>query len=67
MHVKLMLEGGLDNLYGMVCATCMHGMDVMVPFEVPSIANESAMSFPLIHVWALTFWIVILCQKYVMC
>jgi hypothetical protein len=60
-------EGGLANLYGMVCATCMRGMGVMVPFEVPSIASELAMSFPLIHVWALTFWIVILCRNHVMC
>ena len=55
MLVRLVREGGLANLYGMVCATCMRGMGVMVPFEVPSIASESAMSFPLIHVWALTF------------
>ena len=51
MHVRLVLGGGLANLYGMVCATCMHGMGIMVPFEVPSIANESAMSFPFINVW----------------
>ena len=50
MLVRLVLEGGLANLYGMVWATCMCGMAVMVPFEVPSSANESAMSFPLIHV-----------------
>ena len=50
MPVRLVLEGGLANLYCMVWATCMSGMGVMVPFEVPSIANELAMSFPLIHV-----------------
>ena len=50
MHVRLVLEGGLANLYGMVWATCMCCMDVMVPFEVPSIASELAMLFPLIHV-----------------
>ena len=48
--VRLVLEGGLANLYGMVWATCMHGMGVMVSFEVLSFASESAMSFPLIHV-----------------
>ena len=67
MLVRLVLEEGLANLYGMVCATCMRGMGVMVPFEVPSIANESAMSFPLIRVWALTFWIILLCRNHVMC
>lgn len=50
MHGKSVLEGGLTNLYGMPWATCMHGMGVMVPFEVPSFANESAMSFPIILV-----------------
>ena len=50
MHVRLVLEGGLPNVYGMVWATCMRDMGVMVPFEVPSIASESAMSFPLILV-----------------
>ena len=50
MHVRLLLEGGLANLYGMVWATCMRSMGVMVPFEVPSIAIESAMSFLLVHV-----------------
>ena len=50
MYVRLVLEGGLGNLNGMVCSTCLRGMGVMVPFEVPSIASESAMSFPLIHV-----------------
>ena len=50
MPVRLVLEGGLANLYGMVWATCMCGMGVKVPFEVPSIANESAMSFLSIHV-----------------
>ena len=44
MHVRLVLEGGLANLYGMVWATCMRGMGVMVPFEVPSFANESTIS-----------------------
>jgi hypothetical protein len=60
MHVRLVLEGGLANLYGMVCAICMHGMGVMVPFEVPSIVSESAVSFPFILVWALPFLIDIL-------
>ena len=46
MHVKLVLEGDLARLYGMVWATCMRGMGVMVLFEVPSFASESAMSFP---------------------
>ena len=32
MHVRLVLEGGLTNLYGMVWATCMRGMSVVVPF-----------------------------------
>ena len=50
MYVRLVLEEGLGNLNGMVCSTCLRGMGVMVPFEVPSIASESAMSFPLIHV-----------------
>ena len=50
MPVRLVVEGGLASLYGMVWATCMRGMGVMVPFEVPSIASESAMSFLLIHV-----------------
>ena len=50
MHVRLVLEGGLPRLYGMVWATCMRSMGVMVPFEVPSIASKSAMLFPLIHV-----------------
>lgn len=45
---------------------CMHGMGIMVPLVVPWVASESAMSFPLILVWALTFWIVILCLNYVM-
>ena len=48
MHVRLVLEGGFANLYGMVWATCMHDMGAMVPFEVPSFASESAMSFPLL-------------------
>ena len=46
MHVRLVLEGGLANLYGMVWATCMHKMGVMVPFEVPSFASKLAMSIP---------------------
>ena len=41
-----MFEGELANLYGMVWATRMHGMVVMMPFEVPSFANESACHFP---------------------
>ena len=45
MHVTLVLQGGLANLYDMVWATCMRGMGVMVPFKVPSFAIESAMSF----------------------
>ena len=28
MHVKLVFEGGLANLHGMVWATCMHGIVV---------------------------------------
>jgi len=47
MHVRLVLEGGLANLHGMVRATCMRNMGVMVPFEVPSFASELAMSLPL--------------------
>jgi lipoprotein signal peptidase len=46
MYVRLVLEGGLTNLYDMVWATCVHDMGVMVPFEVPSAASESTMSFP---------------------
>ena len=30
MHVRLVLEGGLANLYGVVWATCMRSMGVMV-------------------------------------
>ena len=48
MYVRVVLEGGLTNLYDMVWA--MHDMGVMVPFEVPSAASESAMSFPIILV-----------------
>ena len=50
MHVRLVLEGGLANLHGMVWATCMHSMGVMVPFEMPSIASKLAMLVPLIPV-----------------
>ena len=67
MHVKLVLEGDLARLYGMVWATCMRGMGVMVLFEVPSFASESAMSFPSIPMWALIFPNFFLCQNHVMC
>ena len=50
MLVRLVFEGGLAHLYGLVWATSMCGMSVMVSFEVPSFANESTMSFPLILV-----------------
>lgn len=39
-------KGELANLYGRVWATRMHGMVVMMPFEVSSFANESACRFP---------------------
>ena len=45
MYVMLVLEGGLANIYGMVWATYMRNMGVLMPFEVPSIASEWAMSF----------------------
>lgn len=51
----------------MVCAICMRGAGVNVPLVVPSIAREFAMSFPTISVYALAFWILMLCWNHVMC
>lgn len=56
-----MLEGGLASLQGMVCAICMMGAGVNVPLVVPSIARELAMLFPTILVYALAFWMLMLC------
>lgn len=59
MHVRLVLEGDLASLYGMVWAMFMCGVRVMPTFVVNlSIASEFAISIPTIHVRALTFWIV---------
>ena len=49
VHVRLVLERSLANLYGIVWATCVYNMGVVVPFELPSFASESTMSFPLFH------------------
>ena len=40
MHVRLVLEGGLANLYGVVWATCMCGMGVMVHVHKLITKNE---------------------------
>lgn len=46
--------------YGVVCAICICIVGVGLASVVPSLANWSATSLPIIPVWALTFWIVIL-------
>lgn len=52
---------------GIVWAICICGIGVIVSFVVPFVASEYAMSFPFILVWALTFWMVMLCQNHFMC
>jgi hypothetical protein len=50
VHVRLVLERGSANLYGVVWATCVHNMGVMVDLELPSFASVSTMSIRSIHV-----------------
>ena len=37
IHVKWVVDGGLPTLYGIVWATCMSGIGVMLLFVVPTI------------------------------
>ena len=60
-----MLDGGLASVYGMMWATSMWGIGIVLFFVVPSVANECALSFPSICVWAPTFWMVMLCRNHV--
>ena len=63
MHVRLVLEGGLANLYGMVCGLRVSTVWVSwCLLHYNELFSESVISSPLIYVWALTFWIV-LCVK----
>lgn len=67
MHVRLVLEGGLASLHGMVWATCMCGIGVMALLVVLLVASEYAISFPMMHLCTRTFWMVMLWRNHVMC
>lgn len=55
IHIKLVMEGCFASLYGMVWAMWMRGVGVMRVFNVLPFARLSAMSLPLILVWAWIF------------
>lgn len=67
MSMRLVLQGRLANLYSMVWVMCLCNIGVMVPFAILSIASEYIISFSMIQVWPLTFWMVTLCQNHAMC
>ena len=52
--------------YGVVWVVCILGVLVGLSRRAPLFASWSAISLPIIHVCALTFWIVILCVDHVM-
>ena len=53
--------GQLASHYGVACAMCMWGVSACFSFSAPSLANVSAISFPMILVWALTLSMCIRC------
>ena len=53
--------GQLASQYGVVWATCMWGVAACFSFSAPLLASVSAISFPMIHVWALTLF---MCMRY---
>ena len=48
-----MAVGQLASQYGVACAMCMWGVVACFSFSAPSLANVSAISFPMMHVWLL--------------
>ena len=48
--MRLVVEGGLASLYGVVWVMCMCGIGVMASLCVPSLAGVSTKSLPSIHV-----------------
>ena len=56
-----MAVGQLHSHYGVACDMCMWGVAAGFSFSAPSLANVSAISFPMIFVWALTLYMCIRC------
>ena len=48
--MRLVVEGGLASLYGVVWAMSMCGINDMASLCVPSLASVSTLSLPAIHV-----------------
>ena len=63
-----MAVGQLASQYGVAWARCMWGVGVGFSLSVPSLASVSAISFPMMPVWARTFGCVIVCGvQYIWC
>ena len=56
-----MAVGQLASQYGVACAMCIWGVVVGFSFIAPSLASVSAISFHVMHVWALTLCMCIRC------
>jgi hypothetical protein len=58
---SLVAVGQLVSQYGVTWAMCIWGVGVGFSLFVPSLANVSAISLPLMPVWALTLCICTKC------
>jgi hypothetical protein len=59
--------GQLASQYGVEWAMCIRGVAFGFSLVVPSLASSSTISFPMMHVWARTLCMWILCGVQYIC
>ena len=67
MAPSCVVVGQPANQYGVECAICMWGVEDGFSLRVPSLASVSAISFPMMPVWARTLCMCILCGVQYIC